>query len=215
MSDPLVLGFDTSAGHCAAALLHGDEMVAERCEEMARGQTERLMPMLEEMLSAAGAVWRDLKTLGVGIGPGNFTGIRVAVSAARGLALGLEVPAVGVSSLEAMAFGSDGPVLCSLDARRGMFYVQRFGDDPSGPALAASEDLPLPKPGGTVIGYRAEQLAERSGCVARTPVHGPAEAIARIAVRRMRGPAPERPAPLYLRAPDAAPPREAPPEILQ
>lgn len=215
MSDSLVLGFDTSAGHCAAALLRGDELVADCCEEMARGQVERLMPMLEEMLSAAGAAWRDLEALGVGIGPGNFTGIRVAVSAARGLALGLESPAVGVSSLEAMALGSDGPVLCSLDARRGMFYVQRFGDEPSGPALAGPEDLPLPGPGATVIGHRAEELAERSGGVARAPVHGLAEAIARIAVRRMRDPAPERPAPLYLRAPDAAPPREAPPEILQ
>lgn len=215
MSDPLILGFDTSAGHCAAALLRGDEMVAERREEMDRGQVERLMPMLEEMLSAAGAVWHDLEALGVGVGPGNFTGIRVAVSAARGLALGLGSPAVGVSSLEAMALGSDGSVMCSLDARRGMFYVQRFGDAPSGPALAVQEDLPLPEPGGTVIGHRSEELAERSGGVARAPVHGLAEAIARIAVRRMRDPAPERPVPLYLRPPAAVPSREASPEILQ
>lgn len=88
-SDPLILGFDTSAAHCAAVLLRGDMVLAAQHEDMTKGQAERLMPMLEQVLAEAGAGWGDLAALGVGIGPGNFTGVRISVSAARGLALGL------------------------------------------------------------------------------------------------------------------------------
>ena len=83
---PLVLGFDTSAAHCAAALLSGGTCLAARHEEMAKGQAERLMPLIAELLEEAGAATGDLAAIGVGIGPGNFTGIRISVSAARGLA---------------------------------------------------------------------------------------------------------------------------------
>jgi tRNA threonylcarbamoyladenosine biosynthesis protein TsaB len=70
---------------------------------MARGQSERLVPMLEDLLAEGGVAWRDLDAIGVGIGPGNFTGIRIAVATARGLALGLRVPAVGVTGFDAPA----------------------------------------------------------------------------------------------------------------
>ena len=100
-SDTLIVAFDTSAAHCAAALLSGDRVLAARAEEMGRGQAERLMPLLEEMLADAGAAWRDLARIGVGVGPGNFTGIRISVSAARGLALALGVPAIGVTTFDA------------------------------------------------------------------------------------------------------------------
>ena len=96
---PLILGFDTSAAHCAAALLSGETIVAVAAEEMARGQGERIMVLLEEVLSQGGVGWAALSALGVGTGPGNFTGIRISVSAARGLALGLGIPAVGVTGL--------------------------------------------------------------------------------------------------------------------
>ncbi len=85
---------------------------------MARGQAERLIPLLQQVLNDHGAVWNDLDAIGVGVGPGNFTGIRISVSAARGLALGLGKPAIGVSNLEAQAYGLDGPVLRCPDARR-------------------------------------------------------------------------------------------------
>ena len=98
MPDPVVLGFDTSAAHCAAALLRGDAILAHRHEEMGKGQAERLFPLLEDLLSEAGLTWRDLHVIGVGIGPGNFTGIRIAVAAARGLALSLGIPAIGISA---------------------------------------------------------------------------------------------------------------------
>ena len=85
---------------------------------MAKGQAERLMVMLEEMLAEAEISWADLCVVGVGTGPGNFTGVRISVAAARGLALGLGIPAIGVTALEAAAFGASLPVQVVLDARR-------------------------------------------------------------------------------------------------
>ncbi len=93
---PAVLAFDTSAAHCAAALMLKGQVVS-RVEEMSRGQGERLMVMLEEILAESSITWGDLDAIAVGVGPGNFTGIRISVSAARGLALGLGIPAMGVS----------------------------------------------------------------------------------------------------------------------
>ena len=100
------LAFDTSGPYVAAALQLGDRTEVT-VEPMARGQAERLMPLLQEMLAVHDLSWSDLDRLIVGIGPGNFTGIRIGVAAARGLALGTGLPTVGVSSLDALA-GPDG-----------------------------------------------------------------------------------------------------------
>jgi tRNA threonylcarbamoyladenosine biosynthesis protein TsaB len=93
---PLILGFDTTAAQCAAVLLGGDRNLGAAREEMSRGQAERLMVMLEEVRSGAGAGWGDLDALAVCTGPGNFTGVRISVAAARGLALGLKITAIGI-----------------------------------------------------------------------------------------------------------------------
>jgi tRNA threonylcarbamoyl adenosine modification protein YeaZ len=206
--EPYVLSFDTSAAHCAAALLSGDRVVALRHEEMAKGQAERLMPMLEEMLAGAGISWRDLAVIGVGTGPGNFTGVRIAVAAARGLALGLGVPAVGVTSLEAQALGL-GQVVSSLDARRGDLYVQIGG----GPAVICGLDgLPEIAVGSGCVGFMADEIAARCGGRVLMPTEPMVVALARLAAARRDGAV--RPAPFYLRGADAAPPSDAPPVIL-
>jgi len=100
---PLILAFDTAAAHCAAALVQGGTVLVRRDEPMARGQAERLLPMLGEMLATAGSDWPALDGLAVCTGPGNFTGLRIAVAAARGLAMALDIPAVGVTTFEALA----------------------------------------------------------------------------------------------------------------
>lgn len=211
-SDPLVLGFDTSAAHCAAALLLGSTVLTTKHEEMGRGQAERLMPLLEEVLAEAGKNWSDLDAIGVGTGPGNFTGIRISVSAARGLALGLGIPAVGVTTLDALGLDA-GFVVTSVQAPRDQIYSQ-FPDGT--PTLSSLEDMPLP-PGraeARVIGHRAEEIAQRTGGHAIPARYSLAEAIARKAMRRMHNTQLPRPSPFYLKPADAAPSSDLPPVIL-
>ena len=214
-SDPLILGFDTSAAHCAAALLSGDTVIATQHEDMAKGQAERLMPLLQEVLDTAGVALSDLSAIGVGVGPGNFTGIRISVAAARGLALSLGVPAVGVSLLDCLALRANGPVLASLDARRDHLYLQRFANGADkGPALVPFEDVGTwAMPDLTCIGQRADEVAARIGAVHAPTAYAPASAIARIAATRWQRSEP-RPAPLYIRTPDAAPARDTGPVLL-
>ncbi|HMM07779.1 MAG TPA: tRNA (adenosine(37)-N6)-threonylcarbamoyltransferase complex dimerization subunit type 1 TsaB [Paracoccus solventivorans] len=211
-----VLGFDTSAAHCAAAVVCGGRVLAQRIEPMARGQAERLFPLLAELLAEAGLGWSDLDAIGVGEGPGNFTGIRISVAAARGLALSLRIPAVGVTVTEAAACDAPRPCRAIVALRGDEVVWQDFpalrpdtrasfdaGQD-GPPALARREALPpgpapccsphsLPVAIALLAAQRVAAVAERA-----------ASADADIA----------RPAPLYLRPADAAPPRDPPPVIL-
>ncbi|MEQ9694278.1 tRNA (adenosine(37)-N6)-threonylcarbamoyltransferase complex dimerization subunit type 1 TsaB [Shimia sp. SDUM112013] len=187
----LTLAFDTSGRHCAAALLKDGVMIGGLSEDMARGQAERLMPLLQDVLSSAGYDWADLTAIGVGVGPGNFTGIRISVSAARGLALALGVPAVGVSTFEATSFDHPAPHVPTVAAPRDQVYAVLPG---KAPALfeTLSTDLPVIAPPSPM------KLVEN---------------MARIAETRADK-APGRPAPLYIKAADAAPPRDPAPVIL-
>jgi len=192
---PLVLGFDTSAGHCAAALIRGDAVLASRLEMMTRGQAERLMPLLEEVLAEAGVTWQALDAIGVGVGPGNFTGIRIAVSAARGLALGLEVPAVGVTGFEAR---------------------ERPGTLPAIPAPRDQVYAALPDQAPRLMLAREAEDAARDAGLMFAPEASPddlAATIARQAASRFET-CTGSPAPLYLRAADAAPSRDVPPALI-
>lgn len=182
---------------------------------MAKGQAERLLPLLEEVLATGGIAWADLTLLAVGTGPGNFTGVRISVAAARGLALGLGIPAIGVTALEALAFGQTGPVLVAQDARRDMAYVQMFS--PLGTAaLVPAGDLPegfAARAEPLVIGDLAHDYAARHGLTESPPHYPLTEAIARKALLVKDAGRP-RPAPFYLRGADAAPPSDPPPVIL-
>lgn len=183
---PLILSFDTSAAHCAAALVSGDQILGALSEPLQKGQAERLIPMLEEVLEGAGKKWDDLDLIAVGVGPGNFTGVRIAVSTARSLALSLGVPAVGVSVFEALAFGTKGRATVSRDARRGMVFSQEFDD-----GVAVGEPV----------------MAE--GSAMEAPID-PVKIALCGAGKDVGAP----PAPLYLRSADAALPSDPPPTIL-
>lgn len=212
MTDRLILGFDTSAAHCAAALVCGDRVLAVADEAMATGQAERLIPLLEEVLARVGAGWRDLSALAVGTGPGNFTGVRIAVAAARGLALGLGVPALGVTRLEALAHGLPRPLAVVEDARRGEVYVQAFAPEGSLARLCALDEAALSVGCLALTGSAAAAVAALTGGAVLAPAMPLAEAMARLAAAR-HGTQP-RPAPFYLRGADAAPPSDPPPVIL-
>ena len=214
------LAFDTSAAHCAAAFVMDGAVRVTRLEPMARGQAERLMPLLEEVLAEAGAGWADLAGLAVGIGPGNFTGVRIAVAAARGLALGLRVPVVGISGFELLLRPDDaGDLLLCLPAPRDQVYVQAFRDgrpvdaprliDPAAPEGLAPTVA-------TVRGHGADQIAHALGTRAEpADTTDFARLLGARAAWRLAQPADgTRPAPLYVRPPDAAPPSDPPPVIL-
>ena len=191
--DRLVLAIDTSAAHCAAALLCGDR-VAVRVEEMAKGQAERLVPMVTELLEAEGFSMADVGLVAVGVGPGNFTGIRIAVALARGLALGLGVPAIGVTGFDAAR--TEGAEWVVLPAPRGQVYAQRF----------------LPEPEAALI-LEPGEVVGRIAHLADMPVADFVVAIGRLALARA-GVAQPRPAPFYLRGADAAPASDPPPVML-
>lgn len=168
---------------------------------MQKGQAERLLGLCEDVLASAGLSFQDLAAIGVGIGPGNFTGIRISVAAARGLALGLQVPAIGLSGFDALRFGYAGPCATAISARRDHLYVQvHDGKSAGAPSMVASDAIPAHD--GPLIGVGGVQ-----------PLAPTAEAIARLAAQRLGTPQP-RPAPLYLRPADAAPARDAAPVIL-
>jgi len=189
MTVPLILGFDTSGPHCAAALVRGDTVLTAVGEDMARGQAERLMTLLEEVLAGQDLGWDDLDALAVGTGPGNFTGIRIGVSAARGLALGLGRPAYGVNGFDARARLAPNGTLVAIPAPRDMVYVRDGSDVVLRPGIEVANPAPHPTPGAL------------------------ATAIALHALLLWPDTAPA-PAPFYVRAPDAAPARDAPPVIL-
>ena len=127
-----ILGIDTSAAQCAVALIAiGDlaiEPVIER-QAMDRGHAEHLFPMIESALARAGIGYDRLSRIAVCTGPGSFTGLRIGVAAARGIALGRGIPVVGISRFEALAAQIGGPVAVCLSGRGGTVYVQVFGAD--------------------------------------------------------------------------------------
>ncbi|MBK5933119.1 tRNA threonylcarbamoyl adenosine modification protein YeaZ [Rhodovulum imhoffii] len=206
------LAFDTSAAHCAAALVMGGRLCAQRHEGMARGQAERLVPLLEDLLAEAGLRWHDLSALAVGVGPGNFTGIRIGVSAARGLALALGLPAHGITGFDAFAPGGD--TLVTLPAPRGRLYVQPFRDGRAeGPPCLTDPAAPAGLPHRPVYGIGGSALAQTLGVpVTESSWSGIAPAIARVAATRPAPP--DKPKPLYLRSAGAALPADPPPVIL-
>ena len=121
-----LLAIDTAAPRLQLALLAADGHVEQLSEDMATGQAERFFPALAELLARAGATYKDLTRIAVTAGPGSFTGLRIGLSAARGLALALNIPVVGVPSLLALSLTATGPTTVLLDARRDEAYVQRF-----------------------------------------------------------------------------------------
>lgn len=196
---PTVLAFDTSGAYCAAALLRPDGRIVTRVEDMSRGQGERLMVLLEEVLQSENLSWCDLDGIGVGVGPGNFTGIRISVSAARGLALGLGVPAVGVSLFDTTQRLSNWAQVF-VPAPRDQVYFMDF-DKQVTPVMTTLDRV------GTAVASTEHNTADHVTAMAQISAQRIAQCIA-------SGATIPRPAPLYVKSPDAAPSRDTPPLIL-
>ncbi len=235
-AEPLILAFDTSGPRCATALMQGDRVLATRFEERAKGQAERLMPLIEATLAEAGLAPGALDAIAVGVGPGNFTGIRISVSAARGLALALGIPAIGVTSFEAMRGPSShrdpAPQLVTLEGPRGGLYVQHFLNgqanrpahylpDLRAPDLAAlglTADTPILGPHADILSALFPPADTANGPPWKRsdlPRHDLAAILARIAADKLAAGVPlPRPAPHYVKPADAAPSRDSGPVLL-
>jgi tRNA threonylcarbamoyladenosine biosynthesis protein TsaB len=214
---PTILAFDTTAGACSAAVWHDGEAPAADFRLMTRGHAEALVPMIGRVMKEAGAGYADLDAVGVTVGPGAYTGIRIGIATARGIALAAGVPAIGVGTLQALVT-ADGNVLAAMDTKRGDFFVQRFVDRvPEGePAVADAQMLSAaagPEPV-HIIGDAAAAVAtilSEAGqeILAAETVAAPDAIHVGAIVRRLfrSGESYPPPEPLYLRAPQAKMPK--------
>jgi tRNA threonylcarbamoyladenosine biosynthesis protein TsaB len=207
----LVLGLDTCLAACSVALVDGERVLACASEPMERGHQERLAPMVQAVMAEAQLPFAELQRIGVTIGPGSFTGLRVGLAFAKGLASALSAPLAGVGVLEALAAEAAGLAFAAVDARRGQVYLQGFEDGrplmapdalelPLAAArlaeIAGSRDFTLVGSGATLLAQAAPgaRMLERAAC---DPI-----LVARLAAAAQAA-SPAQVRPLYLRGPDA------------
>ena len=206
----IVLALDTALNACSAAVLDGDQVLSQIQEPMVRGHQERLALMVQEAMGQTGLTFDDLDRIGVTVGPGSFTGLRVGMAFAKGLGLAVDRPVVGVTSLAALAASVDcqGLVAAVIDARRGQLYIQIFLDgraimapDALSAETAAARLAELWRGGpAQIVGPGAQMLA---GIILGAEIN-PLSAADPVALARLAMAAPlTPPRPLYLRAPDA------------
>jgi tRNA threonylcarbamoyl adenosine modification protein YeaZ len=216
-----VLAIDTALGACSAAVLdtvYGGVLASESLP-MSRGHAEALVPLIARVMKQSDMAFPDIDRIAVTTGPGSFTGLRVGIAAARGIALASDRPALGVSTLQAYAaphLAEDNrvPVIAAIDARHDHVYMQVFG--PGGRIVVAPKLAPLSEAAraasearSRIVGSAAQAVANRMALGAPAPLlvdnrDAPDIAwVARMGLVLPEGQSP--PKPQYLRAPDAQP----------
>ena len=215
-----VLVIDTALGLCTAGVFAVEDGEARalglRSEAMSKGHQERLAGMARDAVAEAGG-FGTVDRIGVTVGPGSFTGLRVGLAFAQGLGAALGRPVVGISTLDGLAAstGAGGAVAALIDARRGQVYARFWRDGAAQGAAealaveAAAERVRTLGAGVRLIGSGAVLVADAVPGAATRDLPGPdPEALARLAAAAE--PAASPPRPVYLRAPDATPPTRLP-----
>jgi tRNA threonylcarbamoyladenosine biosynthesis protein TsaB len=220
----LILAIDTALDACAAAVLDTEagKLIAQESQAMKRGHAEALMPLIGRVIAASGTAFTDLDRIAVTTGPGSFTGLRVGLSAARGIALAANIPVVGVTTLTAYAApivsqNAEYPVVSAIDARHDHVYLQVVSGN--GSALVRPRVAPMAEALDTwrfgapvLVGNAANLLADRWPSQALAPFKVDMQAAPDISWVGWLGAAvspntaPARP--YYLRAPDAKPQKQ-------
>jgi tRNA threonylcarbamoyladenosine biosynthesis protein TsaB len=216
-----VLAIDTALAACSAALMDTEQggIIAGESLAMTRGHAEALMPLLARVIERSGMTLPEIDRVVVTTGPGSFTGLRVGISAARGIALAAKKPAVGVSTLSAYAaphLTADNtvPVVCAIDARHEHVYLQVFSPDGRSltpPRLATLREAAQAASASPacIVGSAAHAVAAAMARTSATPVHIDARAapdiawVARLGATLAEDQSPPRPQ--YLHAPGAQP----------
>lgn len=220
-----LLALDAAGAACSAAVWADGALAARRFEAMARGQSERLLPMIEAVMAEAGLDYPALDAIAVTRGPGGFTGVRIGLATARGLALACGAPLSGVTNFEAVLSGvPEGEVegraiAVALQAKRREIYLQTFDSKCtplSDPCLIAPDEALAGLPPGPLllVGDARDRLlplsGERDWLASSAPGLSDAGLVATLAASRPLPPAgAPPPTPLYLRAPDVTRPAAA------
>jgi tRNA threonylcarbamoyladenosine biosynthesis protein TsaB len=212
-----ILAFDCAGAHCAAAIVVDSAVVAVRRIAADRGHAQSLLPLLQDALAEAGLDFGDIDRFAVTTGPGSFTGIRVALAAARGLALGTGKPAVGVTVFDAIAAQVAGNgiaaerLLVAIESRRATLFLQLYDAAArplGGPAMLAPDGIAdwLGPGSVSLAGDAAWRVAANLGNrvlpLDSAPAFVDPAILAMIAAARATGASP---APFYIREPDARP----------
>jgi tRNA threonylcarbamoyladenosine biosynthesis protein TsaB len=220
----LILAIDTALDACAAGVLDTEagKLIAQESQAMKRGHAEALMPLIARVIAQSGITFATLDRIAVTTGPGSFTGLRVGLSAARGIALAANKPVVGLTTLTAYAApvvsqNAEQPVISAIDARHGQVYFQVVSGN--GSSLVRPRVAPIEEALGAsrfgapqLVGNAAQILADRWPAHAPPPFKVDAQAAPDIAWVAWLGAAvspntaPARP--FYLRAPDAKPAKD-------
>ena len=218
--DMLILAIDTALEACAVALLDTEagSLRAQETQLMARGHAEALMPMVERVMKTADVPFTALDRIAVTVGPGSFTGLRVGISAARGLGLAADKPVVGVTTLSAYAAPflteGGGAIISLIDARHDHVYMQVVGGDGAPlvrPRVTPIADIFAQSRFGAphLVGNAARVVADRWPADLARPEsvdQQPAPDIGWVAWLGVAAdPASSKPRPLYLRPVDAKP----------
>jgi tRNA threonylcarbamoyladenosine biosynthesis protein TsaB len=227
----LILAIDTALDACAAGVLDTDagKLIAQESQGMKRGHAEALMPLIARVMKESGIAFAGLDRIAVTTGPGSFTGLRVGLSAARGIALAANKPVVGLTTLTAYAApvvsqNLEQPVISAIDARHDHVYFQVVSGD--GNPLIRPRVAPIEEALGAsrfgapyLVGNAAGILSQRWPTDAPPPFKVDAQSapdiawVAWIGAAVSPNTAPARP--FYLRAPDAKPPKDPLPKASQ
>ena len=217
----ILLALDTSANFCSATLYDCGQgkILSSKSEDIGRGHAERLMGLLAEVLESADLEYKDVSKIAAICGPGSFTGIRVGLATARGLALGLSIPVIGINALEAIAFqqnnngnNAETPIVVALDAKRGEVFAQIFSS--SGEHLTTPQAVSIDQ----ISDFMPDQPFHIAGSGSQAIINAFGEQSCEVIsdqtaasikyVARLAAQMPDdlnKPSPLYLRSADAKP----------